>query len=104
MDTINKDSSLTLNISYFDDDGQSVTPESVTYKIYDKASKTYIEDSGTVTASLGKSKLIIGAADNYIVNSSNKSETRIVTFTWGYNGTETDVTQYVYKILNIEGG
>jgi hypothetical protein len=103
MDVINENSSITLNLTYFDDEGQSITPEDVTYKIYDKSSKTYIVNNGTLTALLGESTLIISAARNAMVNTNLKSETRIVTITWTYNGTETDVTQYIYKINNIEG-
>lgn len=98
----NERSSVTITVTFADEDGVEVEPDSATYRLDDEAARVNIQ-SATAISSLSESvELVITSEQNAILKSRSKFEIRTVTVEWDY-GAKHGTAQYRYKLLNLYG-
>jgi hypothetical protein len=104
LSSFNERSTVVLTVAFTDDDGAAVTPDSATYRIDDRASRTAIL-AATVIGSLSTSvDLTITSEQNAIVKPRKAFEVRTVTIEFDYDGsTKHGTAQYEYKLVNLYG-
>ena len=97
MTTISSGSSLTLEFSFFDENKQPVTPESLTYTLSDPTDPEIKTD--TITSSDSKYLLELTVDDNTITEDTIR---RKLILKWAYNnGTKGDVILFFYQIKSV---
>jgi len=95
-----------LQVSFFDEDSEPVTPTSATYRIDDEASKTAIVPVTSFPTLDDTVDLWITSDQNFIVKPRSKFEIRTVTVQYVYesdNGPTPATAQYKYKVVNLYG-
>jgi hypothetical protein len=105
MKSINENTSLALSLLFKDKDQLPVTPDTVSYSIYDEKSGTAIIAESVITVTENPHVLIIPVDSNMLVDPTNLAEKRIVTIKFTYNGgTEGLGTTYAYNITSLKYG
>src|SRR5689334_1340788 len=102
LDQWNEKSTMPLVVSFFDDSGAPVTPNTATYRIDDQMSGTAILASTSITGLSTVNELIVTSTQNRILNDANVQELRSITVEFDYNGsTRHGTAEYVYALKNM---
>ena len=89
-----------LVVSFYDKDGNSVSPVSATYSIYCETNKQEVKEETSIDDLSTSIEITLASADNAIINSYNAYEERRVTVKSTYAGGEKKNESYTYKVLN----
>lgn len=93
-ETFYSEESFDIVTSFFDENNDPVTPESLTYSILNRSTNGVIR-SATVTPSTTSYTIPVSITDNTV----SDDETRKVVVKWTYNGgTKGDVKVYNYNL------
>jgi hypothetical protein len=99
---INEKTSCTVQVTFKDEDGVLIVPESITYRIDDVASGTEILDDTSVAVPDSTINIEITSDQNKILDETNDNEERVVTVEFDYSdGEKHGTSEYRYKILNL---
>jgi hypothetical protein len=100
MQEINEQSTAILTLSFTDEDGATISPDSITYTLYDKMSGT-VRATGTATADAsGSAELEFTPEHNEILDQNNRYEIAEAQVVYTYNS-KTGRDTYQYKIVNL---
>lgn len=99
---VNEKSNMALAVSFFDDTGAAVTPDSATYRIDDLTSSTVILASTALTPATVVT-IQITSAQNAMVSTANQSEERVVTVEFVYATSKRGTNEYRYEVKNLYG-
>jgi hypothetical protein len=102
---INERTSLTLTVSFFDENDAPVTPDSATYRIDSlQGSRGIAVLPATVIGSLSTTNdLEITSDQNQIIRERNPYEIKLVTVEFDYGTNKHGTVEYRYKVLNLYG-
>jgi len=100
---VNEQSSITITVSFTDEDGAPVTPDAATYRIDDKESRTEILDTTSFPSLSSSVDLEITSAQNAIIRERNQSEIRRVTVEYDYGSGKHGTAEYRYRVINLYG-
>lgn len=104
LDEVNERSSFSVTAAFTDEDGDPVTPTAATVRIDDERSKTEIRGTQALSSLAEEMTIEISSGENRILKTRSKSEIRIVTLEWDYDGgAKHGVEQYRYRLLNLYG-
>ena len=99
---VNEKSNMALTVSFFDDTGAAVVPDSATYRIDDLTSSTSILAPTALTPATVVT-IQITSAQNAILNSANQFEDRVITVEFVYATTKRGTDEYRYEVRNLYG-
>ena len=103
LDEFNERSSVTVTVTFTDEDGAPVTPSSATWRIDDEASKTNILPATSISPLATSVELEITDEQNAIIKSRKDFEIRTVTVEFDYGADKHGTAEYKYKLLNLYG-
>jgi hypothetical protein len=104
LDSFNERATVVITVAFTDDDGVAVTPDSATYRIDDRASRTNILPATAVGSLASSVDLTITSEQNAIIRSRKPFEIRTMTVEFDYDGsTKHGTAQYEYKLVNLYG-
>jgi hypothetical protein len=103
LDSFNERSSVTVTVSFADEDGAGVTPTSATYRIDDKASRTNILPATGIGSLSSSVDIEVTSEQNRIIRSRKPYEIRTVTVEFDYGGGKHGTGEYEYKLVNLYG-
>ncbi len=101
---VNERTSLTLTVSFFDEDGIAVTPDAATYRL-DSVTRpvTAIVPATSFPSLASAVDLEITSEQNRIYKQRNSFEERIVTVEFDYASGKHGTNQFRYKVINLYG-
>lgn len=100
MDTVNEKTTSYLKVDFKDKDGLPTVPQAVTYSVMDKDSGTVIRPD-TVIGAASSITITLDSTDNTILNSSAKTETRVITVKSSYGATDKFNDDFEYELVNL---
>jgi len=103
LDSYNERATVIVTAVFTDDDGNPVTPDSATYRIDDKASRTNILPATAITPLSTSVDIEITSEQNAIIKRRKASEIRTVTVEFDYDTNKHGTGQYEYKLVNLYG-
>jgi hypothetical protein len=106
LDEITERSSSTVTVSFFDEDGNAVTPDAATYRIDVPVSRTSILPATTFPSLSTAVDLEITSDQNRVVKERQPSEVHEVTIEFDYtaiSGPKHGTARYRYRIINLYG-
>ncbi len=99
-------STVTIAVTFTDEDGAPVTPDSATYRIDDEANRTNIQPATAISPLSTSVDLKVTSDQNFIIRPRSKFEIRTLTVEFDYtsdSGPAHGTAQYKYKLLNLYG-
>jgi hypothetical protein len=103
LDSFNERSSVTVTVTFADEDGTPVTPDAATYRIDDEASRTNILPATSIGSLSTSVDLEITDEQNAIIRPRKPYEIRTITVEFDYGAGKHGTAQYRYKLLNLYG-
>jgi hypothetical protein len=103
LDEFNERSSITVRVSFFDEDNVAVTPDTATYRIDDESNRRNIQPATAIGSLSTFVDLEITGDQNFIIRPRNKSEIRTVTVEFDYGSGKHGTAQYRYNLINLYG-
>lgn len=104
LDERNERSTVIITCNFIDEDDIAVTPDSATYRIDDKASRTNILPATAIGSLSTSVDIEITPEQNAIIRPRSEFEIRTVTVEWDYDsGTKHGTAQYEYRLMNLYG-
>lgn len=103
---INERTAFPLNVTFRDEDGVLVVPDSATYRIDDEKNRTAIQPATAIPSLASSVDIWITSDQNFIIRNRNKFEIRTVTVSYVYTsdvGATPANDQYKYKVVNLHG-
>lgn len=102
MDTHNEGATVTVALTFADEDGAAVTPTSASYRVTDVASGTEMMAETAFAPAGSTHTLTVPATVQRILDPTNAYEMRAVAveFTWG-NPAKTGTGEVVYRVQNL---
>jgi hypothetical protein len=102
MEEVNEKTTSFVMLTFKNEDGVAVTPDSLTYRLDDEASgEELIEDTVVVPSSTSYT-VTIPSATNTILNDDKKFEIKIFTASFTFSTTKVGTAEYKYKLLNLK--
>ena len=102
MDIIPENNSYKITLKFYDGDGLPVTPTSLTYSVNDESSNTAIISKTTVTPTSSEYVVSITKIQNKIIDESNPSEKKILTYDYTYNVDEGSTGTVEWTVQNLK--
>lgn len=101
----NERTSLTLTVSFFDEDSVAVTPDSATYRIdsLQGTRGTPVLPATAITPLSTTADIEITSDQNQIIRQRNQFEIKVVTIEFDYGSGKRGTAEYRYKVLNLYG-
>lgn len=99
MDTINEQTTATLELAFYDENSDSVAPDSASFQLYDKFSGTSIR-SGSISGVTATYDFSLLTTDNALLDATNRYEIRVMEVEFIY-GTKTGRGVYEYRVDNL---
>jgi hypothetical protein len=97
---VNEGSSCTLSCTFYDENGNAVTPTEATYRLDDI--KATGDTNITPETAFTPGDLEISADENRILDASKQNERRMVTIRWTYaGGAKKGASQEEYLLKNL---
>lgn len=105
LDSVNERTSLTLTVSFFDEDEVAVTPDSATYRIDSLQGNrgTAVLAATSISPLSTTATLEITSNQNQIIRQRNVYEIKVVTVEFDYDTDKHGTAEYRYKVLNLYG-
>ena len=104
MESINENSTRDLSMSFTDNKGLPVIPETVIYFVIDENTEQVMIPETTIVPEDTNEIINLPADVNIILDSNNDFETRILVVKWFYNnGQNEENDNYKFKIKNLIG-
>lgn len=102
MDVVNEGTTTIITVSFYNENNEPITPDSVIYRLDDIYSGTEIKDDTSITP--GESvDITISSTENRIVNRNRPVEKRIMSVKYTYAGnSKTGYDSYIYMIQNLD--
>lgn len=100
LESVKERSTAWLTVAFFDENGDAVSPASITYRVDDVSSGASLRDTTSV-APAATIEIKLNAEDNRILNQANAVEMRAVTLraAFGLDDECNDVA--VYQVENL---
>jgi hypothetical protein len=103
LDTINEQTTLLVNVKFYDEDDVLTAPESATYRIDAPGEvATVILGDTPIVPLTANVDLVITSAQNASVSSAPYQE-RVVTVSWRYASSRLGTDEYRYRIKALGG-
>lgn len=102
----NERSDFPIAVTFLDEDGDPVTPDSATYRIDDEKRRTNIQPATAIGSLASTIDIWITSDQNFIIRSRSKYEVRTVTVEYDYTsdaGAKHATAKYEYKLINLHG-
>ena len=103
LDECNERSTLIVDVAFFDDAGDPVTPDAATVRIDDEKRRTSIRPKEAISPLGDTVEIEITSDENYIIRPRADYEVRTVTVEFDYGIGRHGTTQYRYKLINLYG-
>lgn len=105
LNEVNERTSLTLTVSFFDEDEVAVTPDSATYRIdsLQGSRGTSVLPATTIGSLSTTATLEVTSDQNQIIRQRNPYEIKVVTVEFDYDSGKRGTAEYRYKVLNLYG-
>lgn len=105
LNEVNERTSLTLTVSFFDENEVAVTPDSATYRIDSMQGNrgTAVLAATAISPLSTTADLEITSNQNQIIRQRNPFEIKVVTVEFNYGGGKRGTAEYRYKVLNLYG-
>lgn len=103
---VNERTAFPLNVTFHDEDGVLVVPDSATYRIDDEKNRTAIQPATALPSLASSVDIWITSDQNFIIRSHSKYEIRTVTVEYDYTsdaGAKHATAKYEYKLINLHG-
>ena len=101
MDAINEKSTSVQPITFTDEDGDAVTPDTATWRLHDLNSNVNLQ-TATALASLASSmEITIGSTENRILNGDHVSEVKELTINFTFGTGKQGTNKVRYKVNNL---
>jgi|WetSurMetagenome_2_1015567.scaffolds.fasta_scaffold323314_3 hypothetical protein len=103
MEDVNEKSTYAVKLSFKDENGVAVIPDSLTYRLDDEASGAeIIEDTVVTPVSSTYYNVVISSASNSILNDDKKFEIKVLSAKFVYATDKVGTADYKYKVLNLK--
>lgn len=102
---ITERTTLVLTVSFFDEDGVAVTPDSATYRIdsLQGTRGTAVLAATAITPLSTTADIEITSDQNQIIRQRNPYEIKVVTIEFEYGSGKRGTAEYRYRVLNLYG-
>jgi hypothetical protein len=102
MEIINENTTLTLTLTFEDENGDAVTPSAARYKLDDVSSGASVLAWTAFSPSSSTHDLVITATQNAVIDSTKSREKRVVTveITYGMDA-RMNTSEYAYVVRNL---
>lgn len=103
IDVFNEKETGYVALTFTDEEGAAVTPDSATYTLYDEASKNTINsrDQIVISGLASSIDLELEPDDNVIVNNTKTYEIHILLVEWIYNTDKKGKDEYRFSVKNL---
>lgn len=101
MQTVTEKSTAYLTISFYDKSGALNVPNTITYRIDDVASGLQVRADTAIGAVASSVEINLTAADNAILNTTNRNEQRRVTVVATYGVSDQVTDEYLYEVVSL---
>lgn len=104
LDECNERATYIVRVSFFDEDGVAVAPDSATVRIDDEKRRKVIRATEAIPSPSTFEDIEVTSDENYIIRPRSRYEVRTVTVEYDYDGsTKHGTAQYRYKLINLYG-
>lgn len=102
MEEVNEKSTYVVKLSFKDENGVAVTPDSLTYRLDDESSGEEIIEDTVVVPGTTYYNLTISSDSNSILNDDKKFEIKVLSASFTYSTTKVGTAEHKYKVLNLK--
>jgi hypothetical protein len=102
MDEVNEKSTYVVKLTFKDENGVLVTPDSCTYRLDDEASGEELVEDTVVVPGATYYNLTISSDSNSILNDDRKFEIKVLSVSFTFSTTKVGTAEYKYKVLNLK--
>ena len=102
MEDVNEKSTYVVTLSFKDENGVAVTPDSSTYRLDDEASGEEIIEDTVVIPTGTTYNAVISSTSNTILNDDKKYEVKVLSASFTYQTTKVGTAEHRYKLLNLK--
>lgn len=102
MNQINEGTTGYLSVTFKNKSGTEEAPASASYRIDDVATGTQIRAATSLTPATTV-EITLTPADNRILNTNLRAETRRVTVVAGYGVSDQVTSEYIYRVNSLSG-
>lgn len=105
LDGFNERCTVFITVSFFDEDGTPVTPDSATYRIdsLQGLRGTVVLPATAISPLSTTTDLEITPDQNQIIRQRNAYEIKVVTVEFEYGSDRRGTSEYRYKVINLYG-
>jgi len=105
LEDVNERTTPTIVLTFTDEDGDPVVPDSVTYRIDDVSSGTAILAATTLgLGEMGETiEILLTTTQTRILDDDHKFENRRVTVDFTYSTNRHGTNQYLFRVVNLPG-
>lgn len=102
-DVFNEKETGFVTLTFTDEDGSAVTPDSATYTLHDEDTKDIINsrEDTAVPGLASSTNLELTPDDNVLVDASKVYEVHILTIKWTYNTDKKGTQEYRFNVKNL---
>lgn len=100
LGSVNEKTTAIITVDFTDENGTSATPTGGSYNVYTGAG-TQVVAPTSFTPTSSSYDINLTVANNTLVDSSLKTEPRIVTVTWTYSGSKQGSAEFRYSVKNL---
>ena len=98
---VNENSTTTISIEVFDENGIPIIPDTIEYKILDKDTKITLQNTITINPTTTKTDIVIPESINSFQDENKQREGRIVSISTFYQSKKI-TTEFIYYLKNLE--
>ncbi len=102
MDKVNEKSNVKLTLTFRDEDGDAVTPDSASYRIDDEFSGDAVKADTAISPSSSTYDIVISSTENAIIDTNRVEEIKLVTVDFTYDTTKKGSGSFNYKVINLK--
>lgn len=102
MEEVNEKTTYVVTLSFKDESGVSVIPDSLTYRLDDEASGEEVIEDTVVVPTGATYNVVISSTSNIILNDDKRNEVRVLTASFVYQTTKIGTAEFKYKLLNLK--
>jgi hypothetical protein len=101
VDIVNEKTTPTLNVEFFDENGNAVTPTTATYQIDDVQSGQSVRAETAIPSLAASVDIVLTLLDTSIINTTLPAESRLVTVKFQYGASKQGIKEYRYLLQNL---